>query len=346
MSRWWRGPTPSGATPMREQALSGTPSAADPIRVGTRASMLARTQTGWVVRRLERLGLSVVVETISTTADVRADVPVAALGGDGVFVRELERSLVAGRIDLAVHSLKDMPTEPTPGLEVACVPRRAMPFDVLVARDAATLETLPAGAVVGTSSIRRITQVRRVRGDLVVRAVRGNVDTRLRKLDAGEFDCLVLAGAGLERLGLAHRISQVLRPDTFWPAVSQGALGLQIRSADARLRGLIEPLDDPATHDAVRAERSLLATLAGGCLAPIAAWARHAEGRLHLGACVLEDAGDRIDRVVAHAAAVEGNAATAAHPAPEALGRRVAEDLLGQGAAAMIDRGRGTGRSG
>ena len=322
------------------------PPAARIFRVGTRASMLARTQTGWVVERLERLGMAVAVETISTTADVRADVPIAAIGGDGVFVRELERALVEGRIDLAVHSLKDMPTEPTPGLAVACVPRRAMPFDVLVARGAATLETLPPGSVVGTSSVRRIAQVRRLRDDLVVRPVRGNVDTRLRKLDAGEFDCLVLAGAGLERLGLAHRITQVLRPDSFWPAVSQGALGLQIRAADEPLRGLLTPLDDPATHEAVRAERALLAALAGGCLAPVAAWARHAEGRLHLGACVLEDRGDRVDRIVAGAAAAGESEPAGRSPAPEALGRCVAEDLLGQGAAAMIDRGRGTSREG
>jgi hydroxymethylbilane synthase len=331
---------------MTDAAATAASSATGPIRVGTRASLLARTQTGWVVERLERLGLTVVVEMISTTADVRADVPIAAMGGDGVFVRELERALLEERIDLAVHSLKDMPTEATPGLAVACVPRRATPFDVLVSRGAATLETLPVGAVVGTSSIRRVAQVRLLRGDLVVRALRGNVDTRLRKLDAGEFDCLVLAGAGLERLGLAHRISQVLRPDTFWPAVSQGALGLQIRTADERLRGLLRPLDDRATHDAVRAERSLLASLAGGCLAPIAAWAREAEGRLHLGGCVLEDRGDRVDRVIAHAAAAAiapGGAMHGEASSPEALGRRVADDLLGQGAAAMIGRVRGVG---
>ena len=330
-------------------AVSAASSVTGPIRVGTRASLLARTQTGWVVERLERLGLRVAVETISTTADVRADVPIAAMGGDGVFVRELERALLEERIDLAVHSLKDMPTAVTPGLAVACVPRRAMPFDVLVSRGAATLETLPVGAVVGTSSIRRVAQVRRVRGDLVVRAVRGNVDTRLRKLDAGEFDCLVLAGAGLERLGLAHRISQILRPDTFWPAVSQGALGLQVRAGDERLHGLLRPLDDRATHEAVRAERALLAALAGGCLAPIGAWARKAEGRLHLGACVLEDTGDRVDRIIAHAAIVanDGGAATPDDASsPDALGRRVADDLLGQGAAAMIGRMRGVTQPG
>jgi hydroxymethylbilane synthase len=306
-----------------------------PLRVGTRGSALARTQTAWVVARLERLGLRVVVETISTAADVRADVPIAALGGDGVFVRELERALLDGRIDLAVHSLKDMPTAVTPGLEIACVPDRETPFDVLVARGPATLETLPAGAVIGTSSVRRVAQVRRIRDDLVVRPLRGNVDSRLRRLDAGELDGLVLAGAGLARLGLAARVSQVLRPDAFWPAVSQGALGLQIRSGDGRTRELVMPLDDGATHDAVRAERSCLAALAGGCLAPVAAWGRLVAGRLELGACVLEDAAGGVRRIAASASADPEAAA-----APEALGAEVAARLLGQGAAEMIGRAR------
>jgi hydroxymethylbilane synthase len=321
------------------------PPAARIFRVGTRASMLARTQTGWVVERLERLGMTVAVETISTTADVRADVPIAAIGGDGVFVRELERALVEGRIDLAVHSLKDMPTEPTPGLAVACVPRRAMPFDVLVARGAATLETLPPGSVVGTSSVRRVAQVRRLRDDLVVRPVRGNVDTRLRKLDAGEFDCLVLAGAGLERLGLAHRITQVLRPDSFWPRCRRGA-----RPADPRCRRGTARAAHAARRSGHPRGGAGGAGPAGGarrrCLAPVAAWARQAEGRLHLGACVLEDRGDRVDRIVAGAAAAGESEPAGRSPAPEALGRRVAEDLRGPGAAAMIDRGRGTSREG
>lgn len=307
-----------------------------PLRVGTRASMLARTQTGWVVEQLELLGLRVLVETISTAADVRADVPIAALGGDGVFVRELERALLEKRIDLAVHSLKDMPTLVTPGLEIACVPQRETPFDVLVARGPATLETLPHGAVIGTSSVRRVAQVRRLRGDLVIKAIRGNVDSRLRRLDAGELDGLVLAGAGLARLGLSGRVSQVLRPDAFWPAVSQGALGLQIRADDSLTRERVRPLDDAASHAAVRAERACLAALAGGCLAPVAAWGRGVAGRLHLGACVLEETGAGAVRINA----AGDCAADAAAPAPERLGERVAAELLAQGAAAMIARAR------
>ena len=310
------------------------------IRVGTRASLLARTQTGWAVDQLRSLGHAVEIVTISTQGDSRADVPIAAIGGDGVFVRELERALLERRIDAAVHSLKDLPTEETPGLAVACVPVRAMPFDVLVAREPCTLASLPAGAVVGTSSVRRVSQVKSIRGDVVVRPIRGNVDSRLRRLDAGEYDCLILAGAGLERLGLGSRITHVLKPDAFWPAVSQGALGIQIRGDDDQMRLALEPLDDPATHQAVRAERSCLAALAGGCLAPIGAWGRHAEdGRLELGGCVLEDAGDGVKRIVATVRAAAANAdRQALSGLPESLGKQLAEDLLARGAAAMLER--------
>jgi hydroxymethylbilane synthase len=310
-----------------------------PIRVGTRASLLARTQTGWVVEQLRSHGHAVEIVTISTQGDRRDDVPIAAIGGDGVFVRELERALLERRIDAAVHSLKDLPTEETPGLTVACVPVRAMPFDVLVAREPCTIESLPPGAVVGTSSVRRVAQVKSLRGDLVVRAIRGNVDTRLRRLDAGEYDCLILAGAGLERLGLASRITHVLRPDAFWPAVSQGALGIQIRADDRRLRLALEPLDDPDTHQAVRAERSCLAALAGGCLAPIGAWGHQVDGQLELGGCVLEDAGDRVTRIVATVrATVANDDLRALSGMPESLGKQLAGMLLDRGAEAMLAR--------
>jgi hydroxymethylbilane synthase len=333
-----------GAVPARGGAVESA--TGTPIRVGTRGSALARTQTGWVVEQLRRLGVAANVEIVSTEGDVRTDVPIAAIGGDGVFVRELERALLQGRIDAAVHSLKDLPTEETAGLVVACVPVRATPFDALVGRSShppgtpCTLEMLPPGAVVGTSSVRRVAQVKAVRGDLVVRSIRGNVDTRLRRLDAGEYDCLILAGAGLERLGLSPRVSQVLRPTTFWPAVSQGALGIQIRADDERMRRALAPLDDPATHDAARAERSCLAALAGGCLAPIGAWGRSGpDGSLLLGACVLEEKQGGVERVVAEAAVDSRSRAVSA--APESLGRQVADMLLRQGAAFMLDRMRG-----
>jgi len=289
---------------------------------------------------MERLGLTVTTETISTRGDVVTSVPISGMGGDGVFVRELERALLEGRIDAAVHSLKDLPTAPTPGLTLACVPLRATPFDVLVGRDHPTLKEMPPGAIIGTASIRRVVQVRSMRPDLVVRPIRGNVDTRLRLLDEGAYDGLVLAGAGLQRLGLAGRITQTLQPDAFWPAVAQGALVIQVREDDLPVRQAIMPLDDAASHRAVLAERSCLSALAGGCLAPIGAWARDtADGRLELGACVLEETGEtageiKITRILAESVAFAGESAAA-------LGCRVAADLVHQGATDMLARIRG-----
>lgn len=312
--------------------------APQPLRVGTRGSQLAVTQTGWVVERLQAHGLDVEVQTITTRGDVRHDVPVAGIGQDGVFVRELEQALLDGRIDVAVHSLKDLPTAETPGLVIASVPERELPFDVMVGRPGTTLAGLPAGSIVGTSSIRRVMQVRALRDDLVVRPLRGNVDTRLRRLEAGDYDCLILAGAGLRRLGLADRITEVLEPDAFWPAIAQGALALQTRADDVDTRRAVAALDHPTTHDAVRAERACLAALAGGCLAPIGGWARiDADGRLRLGACVLEQAGDRVRRILAEEAMTPSREVSTGS-GPAGLGGRVAESLAGKGAAEMLAR--------
>lgn len=320
-----------------------------PIRVGTRGSLLAVTQTNLVVAALRAGGATVEVETVTTRGDTGGHAPIPTLGSDGVFVRELEQALLEGRIDAAVHSLKDLPTAVTPGLELACVPARALPFDVLVCREPATLSSLAPRAVVGTSSIRRVMQVRACRADLVVKPIRGNVDTRLRALDAGDYDALILAGAGLQRLGRGERITAVLEPPAFWPAVGQGALVVQIRADDGRMRNWLEPLDDPLTHAAVVAERACLAMLAGGCLAPIGGWARHdATGRLMLGGCVLEASGAGVRSIVAeetlpHPHAAAGNAAgdAAARLAIQQaieLGRLVAAHLLDQGAAAILER--------
>lgn len=315
------------------------------IRVGTRASLLAVAQTNLVVAALRAAGATVDVETVTTRGDTGCDAPIASLGGDGVFVRELEQALLEGRIDAAVHSLKDLPTAETPGLDLACVPARAMPFDVLVCRQSATLTSLAPGSVVGTSSIRRVMQLRAARGDLVIEPIRGNVDTRLRKLDAGACDALILAGAGLQRLGRGGRITTVLEPPAFWPAVSQGAIVVQIRADDPRLQEWVKPLDDPLTHAAVTAERACLAALAGGCLAPIGAWARHDDqGRLVLDGCVLEESHAGVRRVVAAETAAaaapitdEKTARKAREDAAE-LGRLVATRLLDLGAAAMLER--------
>jgi len=309
------------------------------LRIGTRASLLARTQTDWVAEQVRALGHVVTIETIRTSGDERGALPVPHIGGDGVFVRELEAALLDGRIDAAVHSLKDLPTAMTEGLSLACVPRRAIPFDVLVGRQHPSLESLPPGAVLGTSSVRRALQLRALRPDIVVRGVRGNVDSRLRRLDAGEYDGLVLAGAGLVRLGLEARITEILRPPSFWPAVGQGALVVQARADDAATRAAVAPLDDTETHAAVRAERGFLATLAGGCLAPIGAWARHgAEGCLELGGCVLEDRGGKVRRIVA-----EGMSTV--DQTPEAFGFAIAGMLRKAGADEMLAAARVASRA-
>ncbi|MDA1040957.1 MAG: hydroxymethylbilane synthase [Planctomycetota bacterium] len=311
---------------------------AAPLRIGTRASLLARTQTQWVANQLTAAGIDVQIEIIETSGDLRTDIPIARIGGDGVFVRELERALFDRRIDVAVHSMKDLPTAETPGLAIPCVPKRATPFDAFVGRAAPTLADLPPGAIVGTSSVRRVVQVKACRGDLVIKPIRGNVDTRLRKLEAGEYDGLILAGAGLERLGLAGRITQLLEPPLFAPAIAQGALAVQIRDGDEAARAAVVPISDEPTHRAVRAERACLAALAGGCLAPIAGWGREdAAGRLVLDAWVFEDRG--ADVLGIHETAV----AEVGRERPETLGARVAGGLVDRGATMMLQRGRSGG---
>jgi len=304
------------------------------LRIGTRASALARTQSGWVAGVLRDLGHEVVLESITTRGDAATDVPIAGIGGgDGVFVRELERALLQGRIDAAVHSLKDMPTAVPPGLALVCVPVRETPFDAFVGRSARTLDELPPGAVVGTSSVRRVMQLRAVRPDVVARPVRGNVDSRLARLDGGDCDGLILAAAGLTRLGLASRITEVLEPDRFWPAIGQGALVVEVRSDDAAATAIVAAIDDPDSHAAVRAERACLAGLAGGCLAPIGALARRVRGALELGACVLGPRGEDVARVSTRLVATGAES-------PESLGARVAADLLDRGAGALLEAAR------
>lgn len=303
------------------------------VRVGTRGSQLARTQTGHVIDQLRSFGFEVQEVIISTRGDQQQTVPIAQIGNDGVFVRELEKALLEERIDLAVHSLKDLPTAMTPGLEFACTPLRATPFDVLVSRDGVAIRDLPADASVGTASIRRRIQIHAVRPDLQIVAIRGNVDSRLKRLDEGELDAVVLAAAGLERLGRAGRITELLQPPEFWPAVAQGALVIQIKEANQRVREMLKPIHDSATYLATIAERALLAALAGGCLAPIGSWGKfEADGNLTLGGCVLSDAGGNVEMRTASCSSQVRNSESAA-----SLGREVAEKLLSQGAQALLD---------
>lgn len=288
-------------------------------------------QANFVAARLAEAGTKCDVVTISTRADQEPDASLQSLGTEGVFTKELQKWLLDGRIDVAVHSLKDLPTEVVKGLSLSAVPARESPFDVLISASRQTFSKLPQAARIGTGSLRRRTQLLHVRPDLQMVDIRGNVETRLRKLQEGHFDALVLAEAGLKRLDLAGQITEILPPDVMVPAIGQGALGLEARSGDRATRDVLAAIDDSATHQAVLAERTLLATLRGGCLAPVGAWGRiEDDGRLHLTACVLShDGARRLD------ANLLGNAADAVQ-----IGRHAAEQLLEDGAADLIEQSR------
>jgi hydroxymethylbilane synthase len=300
----------------------------DPVVIGTRGSALALWQAHWVRGRLEALfpGLAVTLEVVKTQGDRILDVPLAQVGGKGLFVKEIEEALLAGRVDLAVHSMKDVPAVLPAGLAVGAVPEREEPGDVLIARGGARLAELAAGSVVGTSSLRRAAQLRHGRPDLVIAPLRGNVDTRLRKLDRGELDAIVLAAAGVKRLGLLDRASEVLDHDRMLPAVGQGALCVEIRAADPRIGPLVAALDDAASRLAVTAERAFLRRLEGGCQVPIAGHARIAGGDLTLTGLVADPDGRALLRDCRR-----GPAAAAAQ-----IGVALAETLLARGAGGML----------
>jgi hydroxymethylbilane synthase len=265
----------------------------DSFTIGSRGSRLALWQAEWVRTSLERSrpGARVKIEIIKTSGDVMRDVPLAVIAGMGVFTKELEEALLAGRIDIAVHSLKDLPTTLPEGLTISAVTEREDPRDALVlpagkSGDAASIKRLRAGAVVGTSSPRRQAQLRHLRPDIELKDLRGNVDTRLKKLDAGWYDAIVLASAGLRRLGFDERISATIDPAEMLPAVGQGALGIETRADDDATNELLASLEHAATRAACTAERALLFSLGGGCQVPIAAHATVADSRLRLEALV------------------------------------------------------------
>lgn len=318
-------------------------SAAESIRIGTRASALARWQAQWVSDALAAAGHRTTLVPITTRGDTEQVAPVEQLGTRGVFTKELQRALLAGVIDVAVHSLKDLPTEPVAGLVLAAVPERESPLDVLVSRDGTRLTELPAKARVGTGSLRRQSQLLHVRPDLVVLPIRGNVDTRLRKLDQGEFDAIVLAQAGLRRLGLEHRATQILQPSEMLPAVGQGALGLETRADDAATPNALASLDHEESHLAVLAERAFLDAVKGGCLAPIGALATFASvGKMALQGVVLSrDGKTRLHAGVARAVKITETPRQKRPAAAIELGQSLADALLAQGAERLIQAERG-----
>lgn len=304
------------------------PSMHSPLRIGTRGSRLALWQANYVADALRPLAAPRPVELveIQTSGDQVRDRPLAQIGGIGVFTKEIQNELLANRVDVAVHSLKDLPTLPVEGLQLAAVPPRAPTGDVFISRKHRHFDDLQSGATVATGSLRRRAQILHRRPDLQLVGIRGNVDTRLRKLDEENLDALILAQAGLVRLGLDAAIRHVLDDTWMLPAVGQGALGLECRTGDEATLALLRRLDDRPTRQAVLAERAYLFALGGGCLVPIGALATVAGDVLTLrGNVVAPDGKERID----------GQVSGAGEDA-EALGKQLAETLLGQGARRLL----------
>lgn len=300
------------------------------VRIATRQSPLALWQAEFVKAELERFHAGIVVELVkfTTQGDKILDAPLAKIGGKGLFVKELEQALLDGRADIAVHSMKDVPVEFPEGLGLVTICEREDPADAFVSNTYASLDALPKGAIVGTSSLRRRCQLLQARPDLDIRDLRGNVGTRLAKLDAGQYDAVVLAAAGLIRLGLADRIRHKLDHALSLPAAGQGAVGIECRLADDRIRALLAPLHHEPTALCVRAERAMNAALQGGCQVPIAAFAVLADEQLQLRGRVGDVDGSQLLRAEASASAT----------APEALGQQVAAQLLAQGAGEILRR--------
>lgn len=295
------------------------------LRIGSRGSQLALWQANHIAALLRSHGLKVEIEVIKTTGDKITDVALAKVGTKGMFTKEIEEALAERRVDLAVHSLKDLPTELGSQFKIAAVLKREDARDVFVSRQHARLADLPQGARVGTSSLRREAQLRALRSDLKIEPLRGNVDTRLRKLDAGEFEALILAAAGLKRLGREEVVREVIPVDQMCPAAGQGALAIEVRADDIDLDVATAFLDDRAARRTTECERSLLRTLGGGCQVPIGAYAEVHGNELKLTAVVARPDGSQVVR----------EQQTGSQP--QALGEVVGKALLSRGAQAILD---------
>ena len=295
------------------------------LRIGSRGSQLALWQANHVAERLSQLGHEVKIEVIHTTGDKLTHVALAQVGTKGMFTKEIEEALLDNGIDLAVHSLKDLPTELSHQFDIAAVLDREDPRDALCSEHVSSLDQLPKGARVGTSSLRREAQLKALRPDLTVSPVRGNVDTRLRKLESGEYDALVLAYAGLRRLGRTELVREIIAVDLICPAAGQGALAIEIRARDGLVRAAIAPLDDARTRSETSCERALLRALGGGCQVPIGASASWHADSLRLQAVVANPAANILLRE-----SVSGTD-------PSTVGQMAAENLLRRGAKAVLD---------
>lgn len=301
------------------------------LRIGSRGSQLALWQANHISALLRERGHQVEIEIIKTTGDKITDVALAKVGTKGMFTKEIEEALAERRVDLAVHSLKDLPTELSPGFEIAAITTRENPRDAFCSRKYSGINDLPHGARVGTSSLRRQAQLKALRPDLEIHPLRGNVDTRLRKLEAGEYDAVILAAAGLNRLGKTELIKQVIPAEVMCPAAGQGALGIEIRAGDATTRQHLAFLDNAEARAATTCERALLNKLGGGCQVPIGAFAEVRNGKLQLDAIVASPDGSKVLRE-----SRDGSD-------PVALGESVGEKLLSRGGDAILEEVYGRG---
>ncbi len=299
------------------------------LRLGTRKSLLALTQSRWVKKQIESCwpDITVSLVEITTKGDKILDVPLAKVGGKGLFVKEIEDSIIRGDVDLAVHSLKDVPTELPDGLEVSVFPRREDYRDAFISNVADSIDELPKEAVIGTSSLRRMAQIKALRPDIRIESLRGNLDTRIKKLEEGMFDAIILAAAGLNRLGLGNRISSLLDPSIVLPAIGQGALGIEFRSDDGEMRRILGAIHHEETATCVRAERAFLARLEGGCQVPIGALARLRGDKLSLEGMVANETGSIVIRK-----ALEGS-----RHDPTALGNELGQTILDAGGKEILE---------
>jgi len=305
-----------------------------PIKIGTRASQLALWQAEWVASEIEKrhVGTEVELVKIKTTGDKITDVPLAQVGGKGLFVKEIEEALLSGEVDLAVHSMKDVPTYFPDGLELRAITDREDARDALLSRDNVKLLDLPDGARIGTSSLRRQSQLLCLKPELEILPLRGNLDTRIRKLEEGEYDAIILAAAGINRLGWAGKITEYISPAIMLPAIGQGALGIETRIGDERIIDVVDSFNDESTSYAVRAERALLKRLEGGCQVPIAAYGTVYKNTVSLTGLVASTDGNTVIKDI-----IEGNVSRA-----EELGVMLAESLLEAGGTEILKEFYGT----
>jgi hydroxymethylbilane synthase len=300
------------------------------IRIGTRGSKLALTQSEWIKSQIEAHQANVQVDLviIKTKGDNILDAPLSQIGGKGLFVKEIEEALLKEEIDLAVHSMKDMPAELSEGLKISVYPKRENPRDAFVSRLYKSLQDLPHGAKIGTSSLRRSAQLLSTRPDFKIVPLRGNVDTRLKKLETEDLQAVILAVAGLNRLGLEKRITQIIEPDVIMPAIGQGALGIEIRKNDQKLDDVLHFLNHEQTETMVRAERAFLKTMEGGCQIPLATHGRILGGEIIIQGLVSELDGSRIIKKQVKGKPHE----------PEKLGQKLAELLLNSGGREILEQ--------